>query len=176
MKNLLIYKLIILNVLAVVWLATSNFQTKWFQNLFFSDTTKINHFTAGLFGFATLMLLYEALQINRQVNAHLNGGVFESSGDLWVSDIEWLERSAGWMLFLGLIGTLYGLLLSLSAVNTGNLATLEGIKQIAVQMMAGLRIELSTTIIGAIFSFWMEVNYAMVLREAKYLAKIEGGK
>lgn len=176
MKNLLIYKLIILNVLAVVWLATSDFQTKWFQNLFFSDTTKINYFTAGLFVFATLMLLYEALQINRQVNAHLNGEVFEASGDLWVSDIEWLERSAGWMLFLGLIGTLYGLLLSLSAVNTGNLATLEGIKQIAVQMMAGLRIELSTTIIGAIFSFWMEVNYAMVLREAKYLAKIEGGK
>lgn len=176
MKNLLIYKLIILNVLAVVWLATSDFQTKWFRDLFFSDTTKINYFTAGLFLFASLMLLWEAWQINRQVNAHATGEVFESSGDLWVTDLDWLERSAGWMLFLGLIGTLYGLMISLSAVNTGNLSSIEGIKQIAVQMMAGLRIELSTTIIGAIASFWMEVNFAMVVREAKYLAKIEGGK
>lgn len=174
MKHILIYKLIILNVLAVVWLATSDFQTKWFRELFFSDTTKINYFTAGLFCFATLMLFYEAVQINRQLNAHSAGQYSDRSGDLWVTDIEWLERSAGWMLFLGLIGTLYGLLISLAAVNTGNLSNIDGIKQIAVQMLAGLRIELSTTIIGAIASFWMEVNYAIVHREAKYLAKVEG--
>lgn len=176
MKNLLIYKLLIINVVAAVWFVTSNFQTKWFTNLFFSDTTRVNYATALLFGVVMLTLFWEAWQVNRQVNKHIESFPVEDdcSGSLWVSDIEWFERAAGWMLFLGLIGTLYGLMMSLSAVNTGNLSTIDGIKQIAVQMLAGLRIELSTTIIGAIASLWTEVNYALLHREAKYLAKVEG--
>jgi hypothetical protein len=132
--------------------------------MFLSDTTHINFGTLGLFLLVLVGTGFKAKEINK---AHYNitGSHFYNTdweGELRLKKMEWMERAAGWMLFLGLIGTLFGLMLSLSAVNTGNLGNVEGIKQIAVQMMTGLRVELSTTIIGAMLALWTEVNYIIV--------------
>lgn len=179
MKNLLAYKLIILNVLALVWVVTTDFQSSWLRQMFFSDTTRINYGTAMLFAIVLFLSVRAGLEINgrftfwrRYVESdHLERPSIR--GDMWVKNLDWIDRAAGWMLFLGLIGTLYGLMLSLSAVNTGNLGSTEGIKQIAVQMLAGLRIELSTTVIGALAALWTEINYTLIKHDAGILADCE---
>ena len=77
------------------------------------------------------------------------------------------------MLTIGLIGTLYGLMISLSGVNTANINSVDGLKQIGVQLISGLRIEISTTLIGAMMALWTEVNYAVMKHTADFVAAFE---
>jgi hypothetical protein len=174
-KHIVIYKLVLLNALAIAWLAITDYQTGWLNTLFHADTTRLNYGTAGLFVLVWIGTMRKAWEINRAAN-NLNGSHIHDEkliGSLRLKQMEWIERAAGWMLFLGLIGTLYGLMLSLSGVNTGNFGSVEGIKHIAVQMVAGLRVEISTTIIGAMFALWTEVNFVVVKHTADVVAQAE---
>lgn len=157
MKNILFYKLILVNSLAILWLGGTNHQTQWFSNMFQSDTTKVTWGIAALFVAVWCATWYVGKGLNIAYN---RGASYNAKG------LEWIGAAGGWMLFLGLIGTLLGLQISLSGVNTGNLGNLEGIKSLAVQMIGGLRIELSATILGAIFALWTEVNYVILKHTA----------
>lgn len=177
MKNIVIYKLVLINALAITWLAVTNYQTGWLTGLFQADTTRLNYGTAGLFGLVWIGTMLKAREINTAFNDLMGNHVYERDwqGELRLKQMEWIERAAGWMLFLGLIGTLYGLMISLSGVNTGNFGSTEGIKQIAVQMVAGLRIEISTTIIGAMLALWTEVNFVILKHTADHVVVVEEG-
>jgi hypothetical protein len=78
--------------------------------------------------------------------------------------LEHLMYGAGWMFILGLIGTLIGLGISLAKVNLTNIREIDGIVEIAVQLIVGLRVEISASILGAIFGLWTEVNYVFLKR------------
>ena len=174
-KNILIYKLVLLNALAIAWLAITNYQTGWFNTLFYADTTRLNYATAGLFVLVWIGTMVKARELNIAFNNVTGTHVYQDEwiGELRLKQMEWIERAAGWMLFLGLIGTLYGLMMSLSGVNSGNFGSVDGIKQIAVQMVAGLRVEISTTIIGAMIALWTEVNVTVLKYTADHVAAIE---
>lgn len=174
-RNILFYKLVLLNTLAIAWLSVTQFQSGWFGKLFYSDTTGINYAIAGLFAVVLIGTARKGLEINRAHRDITGDTVYinDWQGELRLKQMEWIEKAAGWMLFLGLIGTLYGLMISLEGVNTGNFGSVEGIKQIAVQMVAGLRIEISTTIIGALFALWTEVNFTVIKHTADYVAALE---
>lgn len=175
MKNILIYKLVLLNALAIAWLAVTNYQSGWFTKLFQADTTHLNYATAGLFVLIWIGTWGKARELNTAFNditgdhLYLNDWV----GELRIKQMDWIERAAGWMLFLGLIGTLYGLMISLSGVNTGNINSVDGLKTIGVQLITGLRVEISTTLIGAMLALWTEVNYAVMKHTAEFVAAFE---
>lgn len=175
MRNILIYKLVLLNALAITWLAVTNYQTGWFEKLFHADTTNLNYATAGLFALVWIGTWGKAKEINAAFNSIGSDDLFmpEWEGELRLKKMEWMERAAGWMLFLGLIGTLYGLMISLSGVNTGNINSVEGLKVIGVQLITGLRVEISTTLIGAMLALWTEVNYAVIKYTADIVAATE---
>lgn len=174
MKNILIYKLVLLNALAIAWLAVTNYQSGWFLKLFHSDTTGINYATAGLF----ILVFIATATSARKMNTAFNNIVDEPDLKWMVrkKHLDWIERAAGWMLFLGLIGTLYGLMISLSGVNTGNINSVDGLKTIGVQLITGLRIEISTTLIGAMCSLWTEVNYTVMKHTADHFTSLETGQ
>jgi hypothetical protein len=179
MKNLLIYKFILLNALALLWLVGTDIQTHWFRNMLTSDKTFVTGIILVFFVIILARSFGVARETNRASNRLLPDGTvglteeIDIVGDLRYARIEWLEKAAGWMLFLGLIGTLMGLQVSLSGVNAGSVGSLEGIKTMAVQMVSGLRIEISTTIIGAIFSLWTEVNYTLIKSTVAEVAAVE---
>lgn len=175
MKNILIYKLVLLNALAIAWLAVTNYQSGWFTALFQADTTRLNYATAGLFAMVWIGTWFKAKELNTAFNDITGEHVYlkDWTGELRIKQMEWIERAAGWMLFLGLIGTLYGLMISLSGVNTANINSVDGLKQIGVQLISGLRIEISTTLIGAMMALWTEVNYAVMKHTADFVAAFE---
>ena len=169
MRNILLYKYTLLNVLAIVWLVMTEIQTKWLSKMVFSDTTYISHTICGLFlavFFATTLTM---LKTNRDSN-DFSQMIGRRQGAIRVTNLDWIERTGMWMLMLGLIGTIRGLQISLEGVNTGNLANLEGVKALAVQMITGLRIELAATLLGAGTFLWTEVNYAVINQTAAQLA------
>lgn len=175
MRNILIYKLVLLNALAIAWLTVTNYQTGWFSKLFHADTTNLNYATAGLFVLVWFGTIAKAKEINNAFNCINNDDLHmpEWEGEVRLKQMEWIERAAGWMLFLGLIGTLYGLMISLSGVNTGNINSVDGLKTIGVQLITGLRVEISTTLIGAMLALWTEVNYTVIKYTADFVAATE---
>lgn len=175
MRNILVYKLVLLNTLAIAWLSVTNYQSGWFTKLFYSDTSGINYATAALFGVVFLGTIRKALSINIEYNYMVDNKLMSLSyeGNLRLKRMEWIERAAGWMLFLGLIGTLYGLMMSLSGVNSANVNSVDGLKTIGVQLISGLRIEISTTLIGAMAALWTEVNYVTMKYTTDILVTFE---
>ena len=171
MKNIMIYKLVLFNALAATWLAVTNYQTGWFEKLVHSDTTGINYATLGLFVLVLAATGFNAFKLNKAFNE-----ILAEPDRKWMvrkKHLDWIERAAGWMLFLGLIGTLYGLMISLSGVNTGNINSVDGLKTIGVQLITGLRVEISTTLIDAITALWTEVNYTVVKHTADRFTSLE---
>lgn len=171
MKNILIYKLVLLNALAVTWLSVTNYQTGWFTKLFLSDTSRVNFGTGALFIAVLIATAFAAIRMNKAFN-----GIVDAPTLTWMvrkKHIDWIERSAGWMLFLGLIGTIYGLMLSLSGINAANVNSVDGLKTIGVQLISGLRIELSTTLVGAMAALWTEVNYTVMKHTADHFTSVE---
>jgi hypothetical protein len=174
-KNILIYKLLLLNAVGAAWLTVTNYQSGWFDKLVHADTTGLNYATLGLFVVVWIGTWFKAKELNTAFNDITGEHVYlnEWTGELRIKQMEWIERAAGWMLFLGLIGTLYGLMISLSGVNTANINSVDGLKQIGVQLISGLRIEISTTLIGAMMALWTEVNYTVMKHTADFVAAFE---
>lgn len=174
MKNLLLYKLILFNVLLVAWGLGTAGVTDRITQTFGADTTGISYLILAFLGATFVGAMGYAWIINKASNKYARGeNDGQIWGDMWLDDIDWIAYSGAWMLFLGLIGTLMGLQISLEGVNTGNLSNLEGIKALAVKMVQGLRIEISTTIIGAAACLWTEMNYVIIRHTANHVARHE---
>jgi hypothetical protein len=82
------------------------------------------------------------------------------------ADIAFIESTACWMFVLGMIGTFIGLSISLEGVSLENLKDVQGIQQVAVKLITGLKVEIAATVVGAIFGLWTEVNYVMLKVQA----------
>lgn len=73
-----------------------------------------------------------------------------------------IHEGAGWLAYLGLIGTVVGFIISLSGVDLGALATAQGVQAMIPELMAGMKVALYTTLAGSFFGIWTEVNYQML--------------
>ena len=171
MRNILLYRYTLLNALAIAWLSATEFQTQWFSKMVNTDITYITHSILVFFAVVFVMSGYTMLVQNRD-HRDFNDTPPRGPlvGSIRATNLDWIERAGMWMLMLGLIGTIRGLQISLEGVNTGNLATLDGVKALAVQMISGLRIELATTLVGAGAFLWTEMNYTVIHHTAAQLA------
>jgi len=76
--------------------------------------------------------------------------------------VAWLRDVSNWLVGLGLIGTIVGFRYALSGVETTSMGSAQGVSGAIGPLMAGMRIALNTTIVGAIFGMWNEVNQRML--------------
>lgn len=86
-----------------------------------------------------------------------------------------IHEGAGWLAYLGLIGTVVGFIIALSGVDLGALATAQGVQAMIPELMAGMRVALYTTLAGAFFGLWTEVNYRMLHTSTACLVEDEKG-
>ena len=76
--------------------------------------------------------------------------------------VEWLRDVTGWLVGLGLLGTIIGFSYALSGVNEMSLGSARGGSDAIGPLMDGMRVALNTTIAGAIFSTWNDINQRML--------------
>ncbi len=76
--------------------------------------------------------------------------------------VEWLRDVSYILVGLGLLGTIIGFSYSLSGVNEASLGSARGVSDAIGPLMDGMRIALNTTIVGAIFSMWNDINQRML--------------
>jgi hypothetical protein len=161
MTNTLFYRLAILNIVGLVWLTATDFASGWFRSWIWQDSSKVTWLILVTF-LTILFLTFQKAKALKLAAKNYRSGTYVY--------IEFIEKAAGWMVVLGMIGTFIGLSISLSGVNLDNVQDIAGIQQIAVKLISGLRVEIAATIIGSMFGVWTEANY-QILKAAAHRVK-----
>ena len=65
-------------------------------------------------------------------------------------------------MFLGLIGTVIGFIIALSAVDADAAADVSSIGPMVSTLITGMSIALHTTLVGAILNIWLMINYRLL--------------
>lgn len=66
-----------------------------------------------------------------------------------------LHRTEVWLVTLGLIGNVVGFIIALQDIDTGSLATPEGVQRVASSLLAGMGVAFCSTLVGAIGALWV---------------------
>ncbi len=167
LNNLLIYRFLLINLLAVLAGALA-FDRGWLVPLYANDFTYLTSVIAILFVtcWATtfcriLRVGYELNRIKKDGGWHISPGTVDKT---WAK-VAWLRDVSGWLVGLGLLGTIIGFSYALSGVNEVSLGSARGVSDAIGPLMDGMRVALNTTIVGAVFSMWNEINQR-ILRTA----------
>jgi biopolymer transport protein ExbB/TolQ len=78
------------------------------------------------------------------------------------SRIASIRHIANSLVFLGLIGTVIGFIIALSAVDADAAADVSSIGPMVSTLITGMSIALHTTLVGAILNIWLMINYRLL--------------
>lgn len=90
-----------------------------------------------------------------------------------MAKIKHIHDGAGWLAYLGLIGTVVGFVIALSGVDAGALSTAQGVQAMIPLLMKGMQVALGTTLAGSFFGIWTEGNYRMLETATECLVEDE---
>lgn len=73
-----------------------------------------------------------------------------------------VRHTANTLIFLGLIGTVIGFIIALSAVDPSTAADAENVAAVIATLIDGMSVALNTTLMGAMLYLWLTVNYRIL--------------
>jgi biopolymer transport protein ExbB/TolQ len=73
-----------------------------------------------------------------------------------------VRHIANTLIFLGLIGTVIGFIIALSAVDPNIAADAENVASVIATLIDGMSVALNTTLVGATLYLWLTVNYRVL--------------
>lgn len=164
MSNLLWYRFLLLNTLALAGFGVLTARG-YVLPLFAQDTSYISIGIVALFVIGLGWTAKEVLVVSRELNLDKSRGAvpaLESERDKDTGKTEWLSKIPEWLVTLGLLGTVIGFFEALSAIDVDALSNAKGAQTGVANFMAGMRIAIITTIVGAVTGLWMEVNVRLL--------------
>ncbi|NGO54168.1 MotA/TolQ/ExbB proton channel family protein [Allomesorhizobium camelthorni] len=163
-SNLLLYRFIIFNGLMIAVTAVLGW-SGYLLPLFQNDQSRLTFVITALFLMGWLWSWRKAVQVSFRLNDVKRRGArpaCEAQRDKELAKTEWLSTVSEWLVALGLLGTVVGFSMALSGVDQGGLSTAAGVQSAVAQLMQGMRVALNTTLLGASFALWHEVNIRML--------------
>ncbi len=167
LKNLLIYRFAIFNLMMLTLLAVA-YDRGLLGYVYGHDATGISVIITAVFCVAWLETCRRVAVTSRTLNALKEAaaeGVDLTTprlvGTKVRAKVAWLHDVSGWLVGLGLIGTVVGFTVALSGIDQSSLAAASGVQVSMGKLMEGMRIALNTTITGAVLGMWNEVNHRM---------------
>ena len=157
LKNLLIFRLIILNslgALGLVWLFLSGEIEKYYQ----ADTTYIAIVTCVLFLLGLVMLFIRAVKISLLWNKIKRNVYVPLDVDKFKAKTIPLFGWSNQIVNMGFLGMLLGLSLAM----VGMQRALSSSGNMAVSMSEGINVAITTSIVGTGLGIWFELNLMMV--------------
>lgn len=76
--------------------------------------------------------------------------------------IQIVRNIANLLVFLGLIGTVIGFIISLSGVEPQSVSQAERVATMVATLIKGMSIALYTTLLGAVLNVWLNINYRIL--------------
>ena len=80
-----------------------------------------------------------------------------------------VRHTADSLVFLGLVGTVIGFIVALSAVDPQSSVSIDNIAPMVATLIKGMSIALYTTLFGSVLHLWLMVNYRMLATGAMHL-------
>lgn len=164
MRNLLLYRFILANTLFAA-LAAALAWSGHVLPVFETDQSRITLVIAALFlvGWGStlkqLILVSGALNRSKQIGYR---AASPAEGDKALLKVEWLDEVSEWLVALGLLGTVIGFAMALSGVDQTSVTQAAGARDAVAALMAGMRVALNTTLLGAALAIWHQVNLRML--------------
>ena len=170
MKNLLFYRLTVFNTMMAAltgWIGMT-----WVEKIIAGDSSYITWVITGLFVLILMSTFRQAYKTSKDYNYLKELSVETTAPIPTLIDqvrakkrllrIGHIQQGAIVLGTLGLIGTVVGFILSLEAVDGASLATSEGTQLAVASMIDGMGVALYTTLVGAYFGLWTDVNYQIL--------------
>lgn len=76
--------------------------------------------------------------------------------------IQIVRNVANLLVFLGLIGTVIGFIISLSGVDAKAVSQADSVANMVATLIQGMSIALYTTLLGAVLNVWLNINYRVL--------------
>lgn len=83
--------------------------------------------------------------------------------------ISLIRHTANSLVFLGLVGTVIGFIIALSAVDPQSSVAVDNIAPMVTTLIHGMSVALYTTLLGAVLHLWLMVNYRMLATATMHL-------
>ncbi len=74
------------------------------------------------------------------------------------------------LVLLGLIGTVLGFIIALTAVDPGSASDVRAIEPMVTRLLQGMSVALYTTLVGAVLNLWLTINYRLLASGSAKLA------
>ncbi len=169
LKNLLIYRITLFNLLAFLGVAAA-YERGWVDMVVQGDQSRIVFLIGAILITCLCAQYWRCWRVSRDINA------FKTDPDgsaVWIETLRvgrdkammkvaWMGDASGWLVGLGLLGTVVGFIMALAGVAPDSLLSAKGVSGNVSALMAGMRVAMFTTLIGGIASLWVEVNGRMI--------------
>lgn len=169
LDNLLIYRFVIFNALMAALmglLATRGL----LQQVIEGDRSHIVLAVGALFAVAWLWTARKSWRISREFNKfkkskrghQQNPEYLHALRDKELGKLDWLHDAAGWMVGLGLLGTVVGFVMALGGVTGLGVSNAGDVQAALTILVDGMGVALNTTLAGGALGLWTEVNTRML--------------
>ena len=175
LKNLLIYRLLLVNLAGLYGLFFA-YQQGWVEAIYNADASYITGVITFLFVLVTASAFIQAGKVGKYINQVKVGIPWAYTALDSIKRLHKLahiDRAAGWMYTLGLIGTVIGFMIAFNDIDMSLIGDASGVQTLAAQLISGVGTSLVTTLVGAIFGLWTEVNYKMIVTAARVISEEE---
>lgn len=169
LNNLLLYRIIIVNLIGAGLMAYAAAQG-WISTVIAGDSTGLVYAMIGLFVIFIVSLFIRAMKVSQGLNETKFGVRRPGSinGAKFMEKMAHLDDIPNWLVTLGLLGTVIGIMISLTGISQDSLLDADGVKSAITQLMAGMQVAFCTTIAGGVLGLWCDIN-RRILRTAAVL-------
>lgn len=186
-KYLLLLRFILVNFIGGALLAAAAIQG-WVGMVFSNDPTRLTVVICAVFVFGLVLCGWKIFRTSEDLNRaqafDLASGV-ASEAARYVASVQGREADsraitssslrqknatriavvrhiANSLVLLGLIGTVIGFIIALSGVKPDSISEVENVAPMVSTLIEGMSIALYTTLVGAVSSVWLMVNYRLL--------------
>ena len=164
LANLLIYRLVTVNIVAAA-LALWAYANGLVLAIFVNDVSHLSYAIIVLFLLGLVSTFIRAGKVCGAVNSLKRGCArcyLRRRAAKMAGKNNHIEAVAGWLVTLGLLGTVAGFSIAISGIDLDSLASAAGVQKSAAQLLSGLHVAIGTTLLGGFLGMLTEVNYVML--------------
>ena len=133
------------------------------MTIYEGDSTKITLIICALFLFGLYLCGRQIWKITKEISYKNNSLPIEVLKLKYSAPVSIIRYTANSLVFLGLIGTVIGFIISLSGVDPDLVKDVDSIGPMVSTLIQGMSVALYTTLVGAILNLWLTANYRLLL-------------
>lgn len=157
LNNLLIYRMLVVNTCVAALFIWATMQG-YVQTIIEGDSSRITLGIIGLFAIGIWSLGVRTFKVSTVLNRLKRGEAVSVDAAKFIAKGEHIDDISGWLVTLGLIGTVVGFIMALSSMDQGAMATAQGVQAAIGKLVEGMQVAIYTTLAGAFFGLWIDIN------------------